>query len=101
MWLTKRGSLLAAFASVIYPAIYILLFSFILKRVQLFNTYATSAMCKAGIPVLDMYPLTAAWPKGTRDSIHYTDEPMEPAVSILQRYLVEKLLKTWRLETLL
>ena len=51
-------------------------------------------MCKAGIPVLDMYPLTAAWPKGTRDSIHYTDEPMEPAVSILQRYLVEKLLKT-------
>ena len=58
-----------------------------LQRAQLFNTYATSAMCKAGIPVLDMYPLTAAWPDGTRDSVHYTDKPMEPAIEVLERFL--------------
>ncbi|XP_078355034.1 uncharacterized protein LOC144639616, partial [Oculina patagonica] len=64
------------------------------SRGQLFNSYATSAMCKAGIPVLDMYPLTAAWPSGTRDSIHYTDKPMEPAIKVLERFLTQRLLNT-------
>ena len=48
-------------------------------------------MCMAGIPVLDMYPLTAAWPHGTRDSIHYTDKVIEPAVKVLERYLSEQI----------
>ncbi|KAL9978836.1 hypothetical protein ACROYT_G016406 [Oculina patagonica] len=61
------------------------------SRSQLFHTYATSAMCKAGIPVLDMYPLTASWPDGTRDSIHYADKPMEPAIEVLERFLAEHL----------
>ena len=64
------------------------------QRVQLYHTYATNAMCKAGIPVLDMYPLTAAWPSGTRDSIHYTDKPMEPAIEVLERFLAEHMLKS-------
>ncbi|KAL9979520.1 hypothetical protein ACROYT_G017195 [Oculina patagonica] len=59
-------------------------------RVQLFHTYATNAMCMAGIPVLDMYPLTAAWPHGTRDHIHYSDDVIEPAVKVLERYLSEQ-----------
>ena len=48
----------------------------------------------AGIPVLDMYPLTAAWPKGTYDSIHYIDKVLEPAVRILEQYLTENVVKS-------
>ena len=46
-------------------------------------------MCKAGIPVLDIYPMTTAWPEGTRDSMHYNDKPLEPAVTALERFLTE------------
>lgn len=46
-------------------------------------------MCKAGIPVLDIYPLTTAWPEGTRDSMHYIDKPLEPAIRALERFLTE------------
>ncbi|XP_066019992.1 uncharacterized protein [Pocillopora verrucosa] len=59
------------------------------QRNQLFHTYATDAMCKAGIPVLDIYPLTTAWPEGTRDSMHYIDKPLEPAIRALERFLTE------------
>lgn len=47
-------------------------------------------MCMAGIPVLDMYPLTATWPRGTRDHIHYSDDVIEPAVLALERFLSER-----------
>lgn len=59
------------------------------KRNQLFHTHAKEAMCKAGIPVLDIYPLTTAWPEGTRDSMHYIDKPLEPAVRALERFLTD------------
>lgn len=47
-------------------------------------------MCMAGIPVLDIYPLTATWPHGTRDHIHYSDDVIEPAVLALERFLSER-----------
>ncbi|CAH3194372.1 unnamed protein product [Porites evermanni] len=59
-------------------------------RVQLFNKFATWEMCMAGIPVLDIYPLTATWPHGTRDHIHYSDDVIEPAVLALERFLSER-----------
>ena len=66
-------------------------FSFLfLQRVQLFNKFATWAMCMAGIPVLDMYPLTATWPHGTQDHIHYSDDVIEPAVLALERFLSKR-----------
>ena len=37
----------------------------------MFHKYATNAMCKAGIPVLDVYPMTASYPNGTLDHVHY------------------------------
>ncbi|XP_032237158.1 uncharacterized protein LOC5511899 isoform X2 [Nematostella vectensis] len=40
-------------------------------RVRLFNAYATWAMCQAGVPVIDVYPLTVAFPGGTSDVVHY------------------------------
>ena len=54
-------------------------------------------MCMAGIPVLDMYPLTATWPQGTRDHIHYSDDVIEPAVLALERFLSKRFEQLWLL----
>ena len=43
-------------------------------RVQLYNAYATSAMCRAGIDVIDVYPISDSYPAGTwsqTDPVHY------------------------------
>ena len=43
-------------------------------RVQLYNAYATSAMCRAGIDVIDVYPISDSYPAGTvskSDPVHY------------------------------
>ena len=64
------------------------------QRVQLYNAYATWAMCKAGIEVLDVYPVSASFPNGTDnsvdpfDSVHYKDLVFEfkPAEDILLEY---------------
>lgn len=43
-------------------------------RVLLYNAFATSVMCQAGIEVIDVYPITDAHPKGTAskvDPVHY------------------------------
>ena len=46
------------------------------QRIQLYNAYATSAMCDAGYDVIDVYPLAASWPLGTKagDVVHYSPE---------------------------
>jgi len=62
------------------------------QRVQLYNAYATWAMCKASIEVLDVYPLTASFPNGTDNSVdpydmvHYKDLVFKPAEEILLEY---------------
>ncbi|EDO28660.1 predicted protein [Nematostella vectensis] len=56
-------------------------------RVQLFNAYATSAMCKAGIPVVDLYPITDTYPDGTYDVVHYRPPASQPLVPLLVNYL--------------
>ena len=49
-------------------------------------------MCKAGIEVLDVYPLSASFPNGTDnsvdpfDSVHYKDSVFKPAEDILLEY---------------
>lgn len=43
-------------------------------RVLLYNAFATSAMCDAGIDVIDVYPISDAYPEGTlsrSDPVHY------------------------------
>ena len=48
-----------------------------LQRVTLLNAYATSQMCDAGIPVLDLFPMTDSYPRGSGiggyqfDAVHY------------------------------
>jgi len=60
--------------------------------VQLYNAYATWAMCRAGFEVLDVYPLSASFPNGTDnshdpfDSVHYKDSVFKPAEEILLEY---------------
>ena len=70
------------------------LFSFF-QRVLLYNAYATSAMCAAGIDVLDVYPLTDSYPKGTgyhgdrftvNDVVHYNDSVFWPVENVLENY---------------
>ena len=58
-----------------------------LQRVKLFNAYATSAMCKAGIEVVDMFPITDSYPEGTYDVVHYHPPASQPLVALLEEHL--------------
>ncbi|CAB4011400.1 Hypothetical predicted protein, partial [Paramuricea clavata] len=43
-------------------------------RIVLYNAYAMSAMCRAGVDVIDVYPMTDSFPPGTiskNDALHY------------------------------
>ena len=46
-----------------------------------------SAMCKAGIEVLDVFPLTASSLKGTIDVVHYRRGVFHPAKMALETYV--------------
>ncbi|XP_073248313.1 uncharacterized protein [Porites lutea] len=60
------------------------------QRVLLFNAFATSAMCEANVPVLDVHPLTDSYPYGTgnpsrpKDAVHYEHFVFESAERILE-----------------
>ncbi|KAK3714380.1 hypothetical protein QZH41_020627, partial [Actinostola sp. cb2023] len=41
------------------------------QRILLFNAYSTWAMCKAGITVVDVHPITDSYPYGPIDVVHY------------------------------
>ncbi|KAK3732558.1 hypothetical protein QZH41_017847 [Actinostola sp. cb2023] len=62
------------------------------QRVVLFNAYASWAMCRAGIKILDVYPISASYPGGTglrrnmADSIHFRNCVFESAVTLLENY---------------
>ncbi|CAH3121487.1 unnamed protein product [Porites lobata] len=55
-------------------------------RIQLYNAFANSAMCKNNISVLDVYPISNSYPPGTMDGIHYKDEAFYPVIDLLQEY---------------
>ena len=55
-------------------------------RVVLYNAYAMSAMCRNGIDVIDVYPLTDAYPPGTvskSDALHYDSIALENVAKLL------------------
>ncbi|KAK3720927.1 hypothetical protein QZH41_014534, partial [Actinostola sp. cb2023] len=58
------------------------------QRNQLFHTYSMSAMCVAGIQVLDVYPISAAFNEGTLDYVHYNDSVFYPAEKALERFII-------------
>ena len=59
---------------------------FTFQRIQLYNAFANSAMCKNNISVLDVYPISDSYPPGTQDGIHYEDEAFYPVIDLLQEY---------------
>ncbi|KAK3734850.1 hypothetical protein QZH41_011761, partial [Actinostola sp. cb2023] len=56
------------------------------QRIKLFNAYATKKMCTAGFAVLDVYPLSNAYPEGTFDGVHYHARVFYPAEKALENY---------------
>ena len=79
-WLLKKETN----KRVIFQIIVILNFAF--QRIKLFNAYAMEKMCDAGIPVLDIYQISASYPQGTFDGIHYPHFVFYPAEDALERY---------------
>ena len=59
---------------------------FFFQRVLLFSTYAMSAMCQAGFDVIDVYPMTDSYPRGTLDEVHYPDRVFHLMETMLEKY---------------
>ena len=65
---------------------------FVLQRTLLYNTYATRAMCDAGVNVLDVFPLSDSYPNGTGlvnkdyDAVHYNNWVFQAVIDFLERY---------------
>ena len=63
---------------------------------RLYNTFATSLMCRAGLEVLDVYPFTRSYPGGTggpevafykeRDIVHFKFYVMKPIDLFMEDY---------------
>ncbi|PFX34988.1 hypothetical protein AWC38_SpisGene234 [Stylophora pistillata] len=72
-----------------------------LPRVALYNSFATSLMCQAGLEVLDVYPFTRSYPGGTggpevawykeRDIVHFKFRVMKPVEQFLEDYFLGKI----------
>ncbi|XP_012555003.1 uncharacterized protein LOC101234683 isoform X1 [Hydra vulgaris] len=56
------------------------------QRALLFNAYSMSAMCRAGIAVVDVFPLTSAIEVKPTDGIHYDVTVFTSLTKILQEY---------------
>ena len=56
------------------------------QRIKLFNAYSNEVMCKAGVSFLDIYPISASYPGGTKDGIHYKSEVFYPVEELLVGY---------------
>ena len=48
-------------------------------------------MCKAGIRVLDVYQMTASYPDGTLDHVHYSDNVQRAAEDQLLEFITEEM----------
>ena len=62
------------------------------QRVLLYNAYATQAMCAAGFPVLDVFPLSDSYKNGTGlphkpyDAVHYPSMVFESVIKLLENF---------------
>ena len=70
------------------------------QRVRLYNAFATSLMCRAGLEVLDVYSFTRSYPGGTggpevahykeHDTVHFKYLAMKPLDLFLEDYFLGK-----------
>lgn len=58
------------------------------QRAMLFNAYSMSAMCEAGIPIVDVFPMTSSYPKQPEDGIHFDVKLLEPVIDVLKAYFL-------------
>ncbi|XP_067031987.1 uncharacterized protein [Acropora muricata] len=56
------------------------------KRTALFSAFATSAMCNAGFDVIDVYPISDAYPDGALDHVHYSPRVFWDLETLLEKY---------------
>ncbi|XP_015767755.1 PREDICTED: uncharacterized protein LOC107346472 [Acropora digitifera] len=56
------------------------------KRIALFSAFATSAMCNAGFDVVDVYPISDAYPNGAWDHVHYNPRVFWDLEKLLEKY---------------
>lgn len=56
------------------------------QRVLLFNAYANAAICNAEIQLLDVNPLSASYPAGTKDGVHYHANVSLPMELMLEEF---------------
>ena len=59
-------------------------------RVQLLNAYSNLKLCSIGIPIFDVYPITASYPKGSLDGLHYDQILFKPIEDEFEHYLRSK-----------
>ena len=52
----------------------------------MFNAFATSAMCNAGLDVVDVFPISNAYPNGTLDRAHYDPRVFWDLETLLEKY---------------
>ena len=58
---------------------------------MLINAYGFEKMCRAGIPVLDVFPMTSAYVQNMADQVHPNED-----VYLLQEHKIEmKLVTDW------
>ena len=56
------------------------------QRIALFSAFATSAMCNAGFDVIDVYPISDAYPDGALDHVHYNPRVFWDLETLLEKY---------------
>ena len=56
-------------------------------RISLFNAYSNARLCTAGITILDIFPISASFPEGTKDHVHYHYFVFEPAEDALADFV--------------
>ena len=76
-----RGFLIAVVINILIK--YLVLLS---QRIALFSAFATSAMCEAGFDVVDVYPISDAYPNGTLDHVHYNPRVFWDLETLLEKY---------------
>ena len=53
---------------------------------MLINAYGFEKMCKAGIPVIDVFPMTSSYPNKPPDGIHFSMRLFKPVKELLSKY---------------
>ena len=43
-------------------------------------------MCRAGIPIIDVFPITASYPIKPDDGIHFSMELFKPLIEVLKHF---------------